>query len=92
MSWLPDSSAGRVVLVIEGRAGAAIRSVTLNMPDGSTVPTALSAAVGGFYISRLTAPAIGKLPGDLVVVGYDAAGKEIAHLSLQEVLAASTPH
>lgn len=93
MSWVPESGASNdVALVIEGRAGAAIKTVALEMPDGSTVPASLSDTVGGFYVSRITAPAVGQLPGAVSVIGYDASGAEVANVDLQALLAASTPH
>ena len=88
MSWAPGPSG--VVLAISGRAGASIGSVAVELQDGTHVPAALDSS-RGLYVSRVSAPAVGKLPGAIAVDGYSPAGTEIARLDLQSVLAASTP-
>lgn len=90
MNWVPVTG-GTVALVVEGRAGSAIQRVALQLPDGTVVPAALSSTFAGYYVSRITAPAIGELPGDVAVVGYDAGGRPLTRVSLQDVLAAATP-
>jgi len=86
MSWLRVNS--QIVLVIFGRVGSTIADVRLQMADGSTVQTATS---NGVYVTRLTAPAIGVLPGAITATGYDSAGQAAASVDLQRQLAASTP-
>jgi hypothetical protein len=86
MSWAPAGSA--VALIITGRAAPSIRRIELLLGDGSTVPAALAT---GYYVSRLSVTKIGQLSGPVEVVSYDGAGREVAQLDLQAVLAASTP-
>lgn len=90
MSWVPLTGA-TMALVIDGRAGSAIERVELHLGDGTVVPAALSDTFAGYYVSRITAPAIGKLPGDVAVIAYGAGGQELAQVRLQDVLAAATP-
>ena len=90
MSWVPVAGA-TVALIIDGRAGSAIQRVELQLSDGTAVPAGLSDRLAGYYVSRIAAPAIGKLPSDVAVVGYGAGGQELARVSLQDVLAAATP-
>jgi len=86
MTWARASSV--FVLVVEGRAAPSIRRVQLLLGDGSTVPAALAQ---GYYVSRLSAPKMGQLPGPVEVIGYDGAGQEATRVDLQAVLVAATP-
>ncbi len=86
MSWVQIN--GQNVLIIFGQVGSAITQVRLQMPDGSIVQAATS---HGIYVTRLTAPAVGVLPGTITATGYDSSGQPAASVDLQKILTAATP-
>jgi hypothetical protein len=77
---------GEYATFVQGSAGSDVARVELLGADGATVPVALG---GGAFLAELPAtPKVGKEPGQIPggpyrVVGYDAAGKEVAARNLQ---------
>jgi hypothetical protein len=86
MSWVRIND--ETFLVVYGEVGSAVTHVRLQMPDASEIDAATS---NGVYVTRLTAPAIGVLPGAIRATGYDSSNQPVASLDLQKVVSSTPP-